>query len=159
MPPGDCLRRCNRRPGFLRRLGAGGFTYIEVLVAIFIIGLVTPIFIGGLVGSLTGARRSEERGVAVAWVQGEIDFLRGQCFARLSPSVRKVTLATLRPGEPPMPAGFAAAEVRLEPAGEANLRATVSLYRKDWTGAEPAEAPVVSTTTYVADLRVAGTCP
>jgi hypothetical protein len=127
--------------------------------SMLIIGLATPMFIGGLIGSLTGARRSQERGVAVAWVQGEIDVLRGQCFSQLGSSVRKVTTAALRPGEPPLPVGFAAAVVSLEPAGAAILRATVSLYRKDWTGAEPPDAPVVSTVTYVSDLRVAGTCP
>lgn len=151
MTPSDALS--HRRPG------PGGFTYIEVLVAILIIGLVTPILIGSLVGSLTHARRSEESGAAAAWVQGEIDFLRGQCYARLGPSRRKATPATLQAGEPRLPAGFAAGHIRLEAAGAANLKATVGLHKKDWTGDDPIDLPVFRATTYIGDIRVAGSCP
>jgi prepilin-type N-terminal cleavage/methylation domain-containing protein len=143
--------------------GARGFTHIEVLIAILIIGMATPIFVGGLVGSLSGARRSQERSVAVAWLQGEVDALRARCFSTLSPSVRKITRATLRADEPPLPAGFAVALVRITPAGGPGgaplLRATVGLYRRDWEAAESAEPPVASVTTYLSDLRVAGACP
>jgi prepilin-type N-terminal cleavage/methylation domain-containing protein len=143
--------------------GARGFTHIEVLIAILIIGMATPIFVGGLVGSLSGARRSQERAVAVAWLQGEVDVLRAQCFSTLGPSARKITPSTLRVGEPPLPAGFAVALVRITPAGGSGdaplLRAAIGLYRRDWEAAEPAESPVASVVTYLSDLRVAGACP
>ncbi len=163
MRPGDR----SGREGFPRsrgRRGAAGFTHVEVLIAILIIGMTTPIFVGGLVGSLSGARRSQERGAAAGWVQGAIDALRAQCLSGVSPSVRKVTATTLRAGEPPLPDGFAAAVVSIEPArqgpeGATLLRATVSLYRKDWDGSEPTEAPVLRAATYLGDLRVAGVCP
>ncbi len=142
-----------------RSAGALGFTYIEVLVAILIIGLVTPILIGGLIGSLTHARRSQDHGAAAAWLQGEIDYLRGQCYGGLSPSTRKVTPSALRDGEPLMPEGFAAALVQINAAGDARLKATVSLYRKDWAGAVPVGPPTLSTTTYIGDIRMAGSCP
>ncbi len=139
--------------------GPKGFTYIEVLVAILIIGLVTPIFVGGLLGSLTHARRAQDHGGATAWLQGEVDYLRGQCYERLTPSTRKVTSETLRPGEPRLPAGFAAAMVRIDATAEALFRVTASLFRKDWTGEEPVDRPAYTTTTYIGDVRVWGSCP
>ncbi len=138
---------------------SGGFTHIEILVAMLVIGLVTPVMIGSLIGSLRQARRSQDSGAAAAWLQGEVDYLRAQCFERLTPSTRKATLAAMRAGEPSLPHGFAAALIRLESAGVARLKATVSLYKNDWTGAEPADPPMLSTTTYIGDIRVAGACP
>lgn len=139
--------------------GPKGFTYIEVLVAILIIGLVTPVFVGGLLGSLTHARRAQDHGGATAWLQGEVEYLRGQCYERLSPSTRKITSETLRPGEPRLPAGFAVGLVRIDAASEALFRVTASLFRKDWSGEEPADRPAYATTTYIGDVRVWGSCP
>ncbi|MGH2375196.1 MAG: type II secretion system protein [bacterium] len=144
----------------LRRAPASsGFTYIEVLVAILVIGLVTPVFIGGLLGSLTHARRAQDHGAATAWLQGEVDYLRGQCYERLGPSTRKVTSQTLRPGEPRLPAGFVAALVRIDATAEALFQVTASLFRKDWAGDTPVDRPAYSTTTYIGDVRVWGSCP
>lgn len=140
-------------------VGMEGVSHIEVLVAMLIIGLATPFLMGGIMGSLTQAGRSYERSAATVWIQGEIDHLRRQCYDRLSPSTRKVTPSTRQPGEPPLPDGFATASIRLEAAGTANLKVTVALYRKDWTGASPAEPAVLESTTYIGDLRVAGSCP
>ncbi|MGH2452279.1 MAG: type IV pilus modification PilV family protein [bacterium] len=142
-----------------RRAGADGFTLVEVLVAMSIVALVTPLLIGGLISSLTRARQSEDRGTATVWAQAEVELLRAQCFERLAPSARKIVPAATQPGEPPLPAGFAAGYVRLEPAGSAGLKATVSLYRRDWAGADPPGPPSFSTSTYLADVRVAGACP
>ena len=138
---------------------SGGFTYIEILVAMLVIGLVTPVMIGSLVGSLRHARRSQDTGAAAAWLQGEVDYLRSQCFERLGPSTRKASRGGMRAGEPSLPDGFAAALIRLEADDAARLRATVSLYKADWSGATPADPPVLSTTTYIGDIRVAGNCP
>lgn len=135
-----------------------GLSQIEVLVAMLIIGLATPYLMGGIIGSLTRARTSQDQSAATAWVQGEVDHLRRLCYERLSPSTRKVTAATLQSGEPQLPNGFAA-YVRLEPAGPANLRATVSLYKADWSGPAPEAAPILSTSTYIGDIRIATLCP
>ncbi len=139
--------------------GTRGVSQIEVLVAMLIIGLATPYLIGGIIGSLTRARTSQDQGAATAWVQGEVDYLRRQCYDRLNPSTRKVTPASVQSGEPQFPQGFAAAYVQLEPAGPANLKATVSVYKSDWTGPAPATQPVLSTSTYIGDIRVATLCP
>ena len=153
MTRADAPARCPHPPG------VRGLSQIEVLVAMLIIGLATPYLMGGIIGSLTRARASQDQSAATAWVQGEVDHLRRLCYERLSPSTRKVTAATLQGGEPQLPNGFAAAYVQLEPAGPANLRATVSLYKADWTGAAPEAAPVLSTSTYIGDIRVATLCP
>ena len=153
MTPAD--GRMLRRP----RAGASGISHIEVLVAMLVIALATPMILGGIIGSLNRSRRSYDQGAATAWAQGEIDYLRRQCYDRLSPGTRKATAATLQPGEPSLPLGFAAAYIQVETAGTANLRATVALYRNDWRGEAPAGPPVLETTTYIGDFRVAGMCP
>jgi hypothetical protein len=124
-----------------------------------IIGLATPMLMGGIIRSLTQTRRSYDQGAATAWVQGEVEFLRRQCYDRLQPSSRKVTPASLDAGEPPLPQGFAAAYVQIDRAGPGLLRATVALYQRDWPPGVPPGTPAVQTTTYVGDLRVAGMCP
>jgi hypothetical protein len=142
-----------------RTSGARGLSHVEVLVAMLIIGLATPMLMSGIMGSLTRARRSYDQGAATAWVQGEVDFLRRQCYEGLRPGSRRVTASELAPGEPPLPEGFAAARVLIEPAGPRYLRATVGLYKDDWPGEAPPGSPVLATTTLIGDLRVAGMCP
>jgi hypothetical protein len=153
------MRRGERRPVHrLTRLSAG-FTQVEVLTAMLVIGIAVPFLMGAVIGGLTQARHSQDRGVATAWVQGEIDLLRLRCYGALAPSDRKVTPSTLEAGELPPPPGFAAGYVRLDSAGPALLRATVSLYRMDWTGAVPEDPAYATTTTYIGDVRTAGLCP
>src|SRR3972149_6824577 len=77
--------------GCRRRAGAGGFRLVEVLVAMSIVALVTPFLFAGLISSLTHARQAQNRGATTAWAQAEIEFLRTQCFQRLTPGVRKLT--------------------------------------------------------------------
>lgn len=147
------MRRGERPPRI------AGFTQIEVLTAMLIIGLATPFLMGGVIGGLTQARHSQDRGTATAWLQGEIDFLRLRCYERLGPSDRKVTASTVAAGELPPPAGFAAGYVTLDAAGPALLRATVSLYRRDWMSPKPTDPAYLSTSTFIGDIRVAGRCP
>ena len=142
-----------------RRAGAGGFTLVEVLVAMSIVALVTPFLFAGLISSLTHARQAQNRGATTAWAQAEIEFLRTQCFQRLTPGIRKLTPAALLAGEPALPDGFAAGFVRLESVGPASLVASVSLHERDWPDPDPPAASFFTTTTYIADLRVAGACP
>jgi hypothetical protein len=154
--------RWRGRSGHLRSsclVRGKGFSHVEVLVAMLIIGLATPMLMSGIMSTLTHTRRSYDRSAATVWVQGEVEFLRRQCYEWLQPSTRKVTPASLRAGEPPLPEGFAAAYVQTDRTEDGLLRATVGLYARDWTSAGPPEAPIVQTTTYIGDLRVAGVCP
>ncbi len=136
-----------------------GFTQIEVLTAMLVIGIATPFLMGAIIGGLTQARHSQDRGAATAWAQGEIELLRLRCYGRLTPSSRKLTPSTVEAGELPPPPGFAAGYVQLDAAGPALLKATVSLYRQDWTGAAPTNLPYATTSTYIGDIRTAGLCP
>ena len=142
-----------------RQRGVGGFTLVEVLVAMIIVGLTTPFLMGGLISGLARARYSQDRDAAAAWAQAEIEFLRAKCFVRLTPSSWKILRSSKQAGEPAPPPGFAVGHVRLESAGPAGLRATVSLHRQDWSGRDPAVPPFFTTSTYVADVRVAVACP
>lgn len=139
--------------------GREGFTHLEVLVAMLLVGLVTPILVGSLMGSMRHARRAQISSVASAWLAGEVDYLRARCYQHLAPSTRKVTQSTLQAGEPALPDGFGAALITLEREGHARYKATLSLHRTDWTGPGPPEPPALATVTYVGDLRVAGACP
>lgn len=141
------------------RRSEGGFTQIEVLTAMLIIGLATPFLMGGVLGGLRQAHHSQQNAAAATWVQGEIDALRRQCFNELSPSVRVLTPQSLAPGDLPLPAGFQAGTVEIAAAQPALLSATVSLYERTWSGPAPHEPPLLSVTTYIGDLRVAGQCP
>src|SRR3972149_6374842 len=143
-----------------RRLAcARGFTRVEFLVAMSIVALVTPVLFAGLISSLTPARQAQNRGATTAWAQAEIEFLRTQCFQRLTPGIRKLTPAALLAGGPALPEGVAAGFVRLEAVGPARLVASGSLHERDWPDPDPPAASFFTTTTYIADLRVAGACP
>jgi type II secretory pathway pseudopilin PulG len=141
------------------RRSEAGFTQIEVLTAMLIIGLATPFLMGGVLGGLRQAHHSQQHAAATAWVQGEIDALRRQCFTELGPSVRIVTPQSLAPSDLPLPAGFQAGVVEVAVAQPGLLSATVSLYQHAWSGSAPHEPPLLSATTYVGDVRVAGQCP
>ena len=136
-----------------------GFTQIEVLTAMLIIGLATPFLMGGVLGGLRQAHHSQQHAAATTWVQGEIDALRRQCFTDLRPSVRTLTPQSRPTNDLPLPAGFQAGVVEIAAVEPALLRATVSLYQRAGPGSTPREPPLLSVTTYVGDLRVAGQCP
>src|SRR5438445_6711490 len=148
-----------RRDSGRRASPAAGFTQIEVLTAMLIIGLVTPFLMTGVMGGLRQARHSQDHATAAAWVQGEIETLRRQCFERLHLGLRKVTSEALEPGELAPPPGFEASGVALLPEGPSLLRATVNLYRHDWAAAAPSGPAFMGASTYIADVRVAGQCP
>lgn len=137
----------------------GGFSLVEVLVAIVIVSFIAMGAFEWLMGGLTRTARTSAHGAAVGWAQGEIDYLRRQCFEQLKPGGRKVTAATLQPGEPPLPPGLQAALVRVDTEGPAHVRASVSVYKQDWSGDAPPPDPVLETTTFIGDVRVAGQCP
>jgi hypothetical protein len=136
---------------------------VEILVAMALVSLMAVSLFDWLIGGISRARRTSEHSAAVAWTSGEIEYLRGQCFERLEPGTRRITHASIRPGEPPLPPRLAAAEVSLAREGAALLRATVRVYGDQPPSREAPEVaagrPILETTTLLADLRVPGRCP
>jgi prepilin-type N-terminal cleavage/methylation domain-containing protein len=145
-----------------------GFTLVELLVSMLILGVATPLLMGAIIGGIRISRQqSQDRSAATLWLQGEIEFLRRQCYANLAAGTwpRKVTNATLA-GEPALPAvvegRYATAPdagyVEVVPDGAVKLRITVGYYKTDW-GAGPPSSPVdASTTTYLSEMFT-GRCP
>ena len=148
-----------------------GFTLVEVLVAMLIIGLTTPLLMGAVIGSLTRTRESQGRSSATVWVQGEIEYLRRLCYAGLLTGIgttypRKVT-GSAQPGEPLLPTVLEgryslapdAGYVQVASIGPALLRVSVSYYESDWGAALVPPGPgELSAATYVAQL-FSGRCP
>jgi len=50
------------------RRSEAGFTQIEVLTAMLIIGLATPFLMGGVLGGLRQAHHSQQHAAATTWV-------------------------------------------------------------------------------------------
>jgi prepilin-type N-terminal cleavage/methylation domain-containing protein len=152
-----------------------GFTLIEVLVAAVFLGVFATIFLGGIIGSLSFSRRSQDTSGASAWIQGEIEFVRRQCFASLTPSWSHMIRVspTPQPGEAPPPAGFAAGYVQIDDqiddqinsSGTHLLQARICLSKVDWAGGcpppdiflSPNDMPL-NVVTYVADIRRGLSC-
>ncbi len=94
-----------------RRHRHGGFTLIEVVVAMAILSMVATSTLGGLLYALADSRRAYDRAQAAAWVQSELDFLRLQGYG-IAISTRTVDQTTgYIPDygaipEPRIPAGF-----------------------------------------------------
>lgn len=150
---------CPERPRSRQRVEEG-FSLIELLVAIVIVSFIALGAFEWLIGGLTRTARTSAHGAAVSWAQGEIDYMRRQCFEQLKPGDRKVTAETLQPGEPPLPPGLQAAYVKLEAESAAHFRASVFVYKEDWPGdVPPPDSLVLETTTFIGDVRVAGGCP
>jgi prepilin-type N-terminal cleavage/methylation domain-containing protein len=142
-----------------------GFSLVEVLAAMLIIGVTTPLLMGSIIGGLTRARDSQTRSATTVWVQGEIEYVRRSCYNALLSGIgsrypRKVTRSNLEPGEPKLPAVLEqrdlvapdAGYVQVSTAAPALLTVTVSYYENDWGGAATPPAPGdVVATTYVAE--------
>ncbi|MGH2454490.1 MAG: type II secretion system protein [bacterium] len=152
-----------------------GFTLVELLITMLIVGLSTPLLMGAIIGSLKITReQSQNRSAATGWIQGEVEFLRRQCYADLAAMTwpRKVTNTTLA-GEPSLPsvaegryvAAPDAGYVEVAPDGPARLRMTVTYYKNDWgPGPTPTPRPGpttaadAATTTYLTEMYT-GRCP
>jgi prepilin-type N-terminal cleavage/methylation domain-containing protein len=57
-----------------------GFTLIETMITVSIVGLLATTVLGGIMSSMTSARRAFVRAQAAAWVQSELDFMRLQGY-------------------------------------------------------------------------------
>jgi type II secretory pathway pseudopilin PulG len=57
---------------------------IETMVAVSILGLLSTMVLGGILSSMTSARRAYARAQAAAWVQSELDFLRVQGYGLIT---------------------------------------------------------------------------
>lgn len=145
-----------------------GFTLVEVLVSMLILGMATPLLMGAIIGGVRISRQqSQDRSAATLWLQGEIEFLRRQCYGDLAAGTwpRKVTNATLA-GEPALPAvvegryGPApdAGYVEVVPDGAVKLRITISYFKSDWGTGPPPSPADASTTTYLSEMFT-GRCP
>lgn len=148
---------------------SAGFSLVELLVSMLILGLATPLLMGAIVGSLRLSRaESQDRSAATLWIQGEIEFLRRLCYPLPEPGW-KVPHPTLQ-GEPALPATVEgrdsvapdAGYVSVVAAGAANQRVTVGYYKVDWgTGPPPGCPPAcvaISVTTDIAETFT-GRCP
>jgi prepilin-type N-terminal cleavage/methylation domain-containing protein len=63
-----------------RRSASAGFSLVEVVVSIAIVGVIATSVFGGIISSITQTRRAYDRAQAAAWVQSELDFLRIQGY-------------------------------------------------------------------------------
>lgn len=138
---------------------------VEILVATAVLGLAATVVLGGLLFTMTEARRGKQRAEAAAWVQAELDFLRlhGYSFIPQVGNTRTLTQTTgyvcyggsgpdctggIR--EPQIPMGFDRAEIRAENDATLPLRKlTVVLYEM------PTSQPYVILSTYVANFTYA----
>lgn len=135
------------------RRARGGFTLIEVVVAMAVLSLVATTALGGLLFTMTQTRRGFDRAQAAAWVQAELDFLRTMGYG-LAPGTRTVPadgyLSNGDLQEPRIPDGFDRAEIVVEDlTGSLNIplkSMTVRLYQT------PTSPPYTILVTYVANF-------
>ncbi|HET8678623.1 MAG TPA: type II secretion system protein [bacterium] len=137
----------------------GGFTLVEIVVSTAILGLITTAILSGLLYGMTAARRGQTRGVAAAWVQAELDYLRVQGYSFLADDVATGTRTLTQTygytaygdlSEPRIPAQFDRAVVKAEDVPGLPLRMlTVTLYET------PDGPPFTILTTYVANFTYA----
>ncbi len=128
-----------------RRITNQGFTLIEVVVSIAILGLISTTVMGGLLSSMTETRKGYNRAQAFAWVQSELDFLRVQGYG-IATTTSRLIPDTSNPAndpttgylpnyggglaEPRIPSGFYQAEIAVtQVTGLPAKEFTVRLYQ------------------------------
>ncbi len=140
-----------------------GFTLIEVVVAMAILGLIATSVLGGILTSMTEARRGYNRAQAAAWVQSELDFLRVQGYGIPTTATPRRIPDPTDPAndpttgylpsyggidEPRIPDGFYQAEIEVtnDPTGLPLKRLAVRLYQT------PDAPPYTILVTYVSQF-------
>lgn len=139
--------------GSHRRRPKAGFTLIEVVVAMAVLSLVATTALGGLLFTMTQARRGFDRAQAAAWVQAELDFLRMFGYG-LAPGTHTLPadgyMAYGDLQEPAIPGGFDHAEIVV-----ADLNGTLGIPLKSMTVRlyqTPTSSPYTILVTYVASF-------
>lgn len=75
---GSLFKRFKRRPIF--RNGELGMTLVEILVALAILGIVAPVFLGGAATALKAAVISQERVAAESLAKSQMESIRAQPY-------------------------------------------------------------------------------
>ncbi len=133
-----------------RKIANQGFSLIEVVVSIAILGLIATTVMGGLLSSMTETRRGYNRAQAFAWVQSELDFLRVQGYG-IATTTSRLIPDTSNPAndpttgylpnygalaEPHVPDGFYQAEIAVtQVTGLPVKQLTVRLYQTQGSSA------------------------
>lgn len=134
-----------------RRRSTGGFTLLEVVVSVAILGLISTTVMSGLLFTMSETRRGFNRAQAAAWVQSELDFLRVQGYGVATTVTPRRIPDPTNPAndpttgyvpdygvlqEPRIPPGFFQAEVEVTVVGALPLkRLVVRLYQ--FSGSPP----------------------
>lgn len=117
------------------RRGVVGFTMIETIVSVGLLGVIALTVLGGLLFSMTQAHGGLNRASAAAWAQAEFDYMRVQGYANLAAGTRTLTQTTGYTtyggiAEPRIPAGFDHAVVTISAVASPPVKqATVTLYQ------------------------------
>jgi prepilin-type N-terminal cleavage/methylation domain-containing protein len=124
----------------VRQRGPGGgdvrgFTMIETIVSMALLGVVALTVLGGLLFGMTQTHGGLNRAAAAAWAQTELDYLRAEGFGALTTGTRTLTPTSGYTtygsvSEPTIPAGFDHAVVTISTVGGVAVKqATVTLYQ------------------------------
>lgn len=133
-----------------------GFTLVEVVVALAILGVSAAMALGGLLFGMTQAQRASARAQGGAWMQAELDYLRSQGFAGLADDVAAGTRTLTQTGgyttygslaEPQIPPGADRANVRVTDVAGMPLRLVTAALFDD-----PGSIPALVSSTYVTPL-------
>jgi type II secretory pathway pseudopilin PulG len=115
--------------------GERGFTIVEAVVSTALMGIIAMTVLGGLLFGLTQAHGGLNRAAAAAWAQAELDYLRVQGYANLTPTTRTLTQTSGyttygNVSEPQIPAGFDHVVITITTLTGLPVRqATITLYQ------------------------------
>jgi prepilin-type N-terminal cleavage/methylation domain-containing protein len=133
--PARPTRGAPRAPATLRRRpDRHGFTLIETVVALSVLGILAVTALGGVLFGLAQAHRDLNRSAAAVWGQAELDYLRAAGYSALTPGTRTLTPTSGYSSygnlaEPRIPAGFDHATVAVQTVGSLPLlQLTATLY-------------------------------
>jgi prepilin-type N-terminal cleavage/methylation domain-containing protein len=112
-----------------------GFTMVETIVSVALLGIIALTVLGGLLFGMTEAHSGLNRAGAAAWAQAELDYLRVQGYTNLATGSRTLTQTTGYTtygslSEPQIPAGYDHAVVTVNTVGGLQVKqATITLYQ------------------------------